>query len=107
MSEYSVVGKRLPRLEGVSKATGEAFYTDDLNLTRMLHGKILRSPVPHARILNIDTSKALRLPGVKSVVTGKDTRGAKYGVYARTSDQQCIAVDKVRYIGDEVAAVAA
>ncbi len=107
MSEYSVVGKRLPRLEGVSKSTGEAFYTDDLNLPRMLHGKILRSPLPHARILNIDASRALALPGVKAVVTGKDTKGAKYGVYARTSDQQCLAVDKVRYMGDEVAAVAA
>lgn len=107
MSEYSVVGKRLPRLEGVSKATGEAFYVDDLNLPRMLYGKILRSSLSHARILNIDTSKALRLPGVKAVITGKDTKGTKYGVYARTSDQQCIAVDKVRYMGDEVAAVAA
>lgn len=107
MSEYSVVGKRLPRLEGVSKATGEAFYTDDLVLPRMLYGKILRSPLPHARILNIDASKALSLPGVKAVITGKDTKGAKYGVYARSSDQQCLATEKVRYIGDEVAAVAA
>lgn len=107
MSEYSVVGKRLPRLEGISKATGEAFYADDLNLTGMLHGKILRSPVPHARILNIDASKALSLPGVKAIITGKDTLGKKYGVYTKTSDQQCLATEKVRYIGDEVAAVAA
>lgn len=107
MKEYAVVGKRLPHLEGVSKATGEAPYANDLVLPRMLWGKILRSPLPHARILNIDTSRAERLPGVKAVVTGKDTPGRSYGVFARTSDQYPLAMEKVRYIGDEVAAVAA
>ncbi|MBI2934978.1 MAG: molybdopterin-dependent oxidoreductase [Chloroflexi bacterium] len=103
----AVVGKRLPRLEGALKATGQAQFTDDLFLPRMLYGKILRSPLPHARILNVDTRRALGLPGVKAVITGKDTSGRKYGVYARSADQSPLALDKVRYVGDEVAAVAA
>ncbi len=104
---YATIGKRVPRLEGALKATGQAQYTDDLSLPRMLHARILRSPLPHARVLNIDTSQALKLPGVKAAVTGKDTSGRKYGVYARSADQSPLALDKVRYVGDEVAAVAA
>jgi len=74
----------------------------------MLYGKILRSTVPHAKILNVDTSKALKLPGVRAVITGKDFPwGMKYGFTAITRDQTPLAQDKVRYIGDEVAAVAA
>ena len=107
MSEYSVIGKRLPRVEGIAKATGEAKYTDDIVLPKTLPGKILRSPYPHARILNIDTSRAEKLAGVKAVVTGKDTLGRKFGTWARTADQYALAIDKVRYIGDEIAAVAA
>lgn len=104
---HTTVGKRVPRIEGRLKATGQAQFTDDLVLPRMLFGKILRSPYPHAIVLNVDTSKALALPGVKAVVTGKDTSARKYGVYAHTADQSPLATDKVRYIGDEVAAVAA
>lgn len=107
MKEYSVVGKRIPRLEGIAKATGEAEYTDDVHLPNMLYGKTLHSPYAHARILNIDTSRALKLPGVKAVITGADVLPRKYGVYARTSDQYALAKDKVRYAGEEVAAVAA
>ncbi len=107
MQAYSVIGKRIPRLEGIAKATGEARFTDDLTLPRMLYGKILRSPHAHARILSIDISGALRLPGVKAVITGKDVTGKPYGVYLRTSEQYPLAKDRVRYIGDEVAAVAA
>lgn len=107
MKEYSVVGKRVPRLEGIVKATGEAQFTEDIQLPHMLYGKVLRSPHPHARILNIDISKALTLPGVKAAITGKDVTGRSYGVYARTSDQHPLAKEKVRYIGEEVAAVAA
>ncbi len=102
--EYSVVGKRVPRLDAAVKATGEAKYTGDLTLSRMLHGKILRSPYPHARIVNIDMSRATRLPGVKAVITGKDTLGIKYGLFA---DECALTTDKVRFIGDSVAAVAA
>jgi 4-hydroxybenzoyl-CoA reductase subunit alpha len=86
---------------------GKAKYTADLKLPGMLVGKILRSPLAHARILSIDTTKAASLPGVKAVVTGKDTEGIKWGVFAYTRDQQFIQTEKVRYIGDEVAGVAA
>lgn len=107
MEEFAVIGKRIPRLEGISKATGQAKFTEDLTLPRMLYGKILRSPLPHARILDIDVSRALTIPGVKAIITGKDVTGKPYGVYLRTSDQHPLAKHKVRYIGDEVAAVAA
>jgi len=107
MTEYSLVGKRLPRQDSVAKATGQGRYTNDIVLPRMLHGKLLRSPHPHARILRIDTTRAERLPGVKGVVTGKDTAGVKYGVMGATRDQYALAMDKVRYMGEEVAAVAA
>ncbi len=107
MKEYSVVGNSVADIHGIAKATGSADYTDDLVLPRMLCGAILRSPLPHAAILNIDTSAAERLPGVKAVITGKDVLGRKIGLYRRSADQYPLAVDKVRYIGDEVAAVAA
>lgn len=110
MSEDSLIGKRLPRVDAPEKTTGEALYTVDISFPKMLHGKILRSIHPHARILNIDISKAMRLPGVKAVITGKDTWGIRYGftsVIPQTMDELGLAIDKVRYIGDEVAAVAA
>ena len=77
--EYYVVGKPLHRIDGFIKATGQAQFTEDLILPGMLYGKILRSPYPHARIIHIDTSKAERLRGVESVITGRDTLGIKYG----------------------------
>jgi CO/xanthine dehydrogenase Mo-binding subunit len=107
MSEYTIIGKRMPRVDSRAKVMGKAKFTADLKLPGMLVGKIKRSPYAHARIINIDTSKALALPGVKSVVTGKDTEGVKWGVFAYTRDQQFIQTEKVRYIGDEVAGVAA
>ncbi|HUL37387.1 MAG TPA: xanthine dehydrogenase family protein molybdopterin-binding subunit, partial [Thermodesulfobacteriota bacterium] len=87
--------------------TGEARYTGDLKLPRMLMGKLLSSPHPHARILNIDFGKALTLPGVKAVATGMDLHGQKYGPFRSRRDETGLARDKVRYIGDPVAAVAA
>lgn len=105
--EYTVVGRRTPKIDGPAKATGSARFSNDIILPRMLCGKILRSPHPHARILNIDTSRAERLSGVKAVITGKDTARVKFGVYRETRDQYAIPIDKVRYVGDEVAAVAA
>jgi CO/xanthine dehydrogenase Mo-binding subunit len=106
--ELSVVGKGIPKVDGVLKATGKAAFGADFSLPGMLYGKILRSTVPHAKILNINTSKALKLPGVRAVLTGKDFPwGLKYGFTAITRDQTPLAQDKVRYIGDEVAAVAA
>ncbi len=107
MPEHTLVGQRVVRIDSLHKATGQARYTADLTLPRMLYAKVLRSPHAHARILNIDTSRAERLPGVKAVVTGSDTAGEKWGVFRYTRDQQLLTVDKVRYIGEDVAAVAA
>jgi CO/xanthine dehydrogenase Mo-binding subunit len=106
-SEYSFIGKSVPRVDASDKVTGRAVFTADLALPRMLVGKILRSPLPHARILNVDVSRAKKLRGVHAVVTGRDTAGEKWGVFRYTRDQQLLCVDKVRYVGDEVAAVAA
>ena len=107
MEEYSVIGKRLPMIDGKIMATGEARYVGDLTLPKMLYGKILRSPYPHARIVHIDINNAKKLPGVKAIITGKDTLGIKYGISPELADEYPLAIDKVRYIGDEVAAVAA
>ena len=108
MNNYSVIGKRLPRVDARDKVTGKALYTDDLSLPRMLCGAILRSPMPHARIVGIDTAKALKLPGVKAVVTAADTPQIKFGIISRSPkymDEYPLAVDRVRFIGEEVAAV--
>jgi 4-hydroxybenzoyl-CoA reductase alpha subunit len=105
--KFTYVGKSIPRIDARSKVMGEAVFTADLKLPRMLVGKVLRSPFPHARIVHIETSKAAALKGVRAVVTGKDTAGEKWGVFRYTRDQQLLCVDKVRYVGDEVAAVAA
>ncbi|GKT09737.1 xanthine dehydrogenase family protein molybdopterin-binding subunit [Desulforhabdus sp. TSK] len=110
MREFNIVGKHVPRNDARAKATGTAIYTDDIKLPGMLHGRILRSPLPHARILRIDTSKAAALPGVRCVITGEDTPKIKYGnwrLFPDTQDEYPLAIDKVRFIGDEVAAVAA
>lgn len=110
MGGHSIVGKPVPRVDAKSKATGGAKYTTDIVLPRMLHGKILRSPYPHARIVNINTSKAEKLPGVEAVITGKDTAGIRFGFVDTPrypADEQPLAEDKVRYIGEGVAAVAA
>ncbi len=107
MTEASLIGKSMVRSDTVAKAAGQALYTADLKLPRMLVGKVLRSPHPHARILNIDTSRAERLRGVKAVITGRDGHGVKWGVFPYTQDHDMVPTDKVRYIGEEVAAVAA
>ncbi len=106
-NEFAVVGKRQKRTDSLAKVTGQALYTADLKLPRMLHAKVLRSPHPHARILNIDVSNAQRLPGVKAVVTAADGHGVKWGVFKYTQDHPMMAVEKVRYIGEDVAGVAA
>jgi 4-hydroxybenzoyl-CoA reductase alpha subunit len=110
MSKYSVIGQRVRRVDGPDKVTGSTRYTFDMVLPNMLYGKILRSPHPHAKILSIDTSKAEKLIGIKAVVTGKDTPGRKLGVWRRfpeLCDEEILCREKVRYIGDPVAAVAA
>jgi len=107
MEEYSVIGKRIPRVDARAKVTGEATYAGDIELPGMLWCKVLRSPYAHARILHIDTSRAVQLPGVKGVVTGKDFGGYRWGFMPQTRDETPLAVDKVRYLSEGVAAVAA
>lgn len=103
---HLVIGARGRKADSIRKATGEAIYADDIQLPRMLHGKILRSPHAHARILAVDTSAAEALPGVLAVATGQDAP-VRYGIIPWTPDEYALAVDKARYVGDAVAAVAA
>jgi len=100
-----VVGKDVPRTDAVPKVTGAAQYVADLHLPGMLHAAVLRSPHPNARIVSIDTSGAEAMPGVRAVVTGDDTAKRKWGAFR--PDLYPLAIDRVRYVGDEVAAVAA
>jgi len=106
--KYSVVGKSVTPIDAKEKAVGTAEYVTDMRLPGMLYGKILRSPHAHARILEIDTGEAKRIPGVKAVLTFKDTPQIPFGTQAGGPDDWYIlAKDKVRFVGDEVAAVAA
>jgi 4-hydroxybenzoyl-CoA reductase alpha subunit len=107
MSEYNVIRSRAPRLDAPAKVTGRAVYIDDMSMPGMLFGAMLQSPLAHAKILSIDTSRALALPGVKSVITAKEAGMVKYGVSPARYDETVFCSDKVRYIGDEIAAVAA
>lgn len=107
MKEYSVINTRVPRVDGRAKATGKARYADDLSMPGMLYGALLQSPVAHARIRKIDTSKAKKLPGVKDVVTAQEAGAVKFGVSPARYDETIFCIDKVRYVGDEIAAVAA
>jgi CO/xanthine dehydrogenase Mo-binding subunit len=100
-----LVGRSVPFVDAWEKVTGEAMYFSDLKLPGMLHGKVVRSPIPHGKILNIDVHKAQAIPGVKAVVTAEDTPQILYGV--QVSDELILASEKVRFIGDEIAAVAA
>lgn len=102
----SVIGQRLRKVEGSAKATGKAIYADDIILPGMLHAKILRSPHAHARIRGIDTSRAEALPGVHATLIGAELP-TRYGIIPWTQDEQALAADKARYVGDGVAAVAA
>lgn len=109
MKKYTVINTPIHNIDGIAKITGRAKYTFDVTLPGMLHGKILRSPYPHAKILRINTRKAKALKGVKAVVTGKDTLGKKQGIWRRYKelcDEEILARSKVRYIGEPVAAVA-
>ncbi|MBI2953078.1 MAG: molybdopterin-dependent oxidoreductase [Chloroflexi bacterium] len=107
MPQYSVLGQRLPRVDGPVKATGKANYADDLVLPGMLYAKLKRSPHAHAKILSIDTSEAERLPGVRGIVVGADFGKFRYGLRPDTRDEYPMALDKARFVGEEVAAVAA
>jgi CO/xanthine dehydrogenase Mo-binding subunit len=105
MTTSSPIGARVGRIEGPDKVTGHTRYAGDVNLPGMLWGAILRSPYPHAVIKSIDTSAAKRAPGVVAVVTGQDAPGHTMGKILR--DLPVLCWDRVRYVGDRVAAVAA
>lgn len=109
--EYSVIGKRVVRVDAREKACGEAKFLDDLTFPGMLYGATLKSAHSHAQILSIDTNSAEKLPGVKAVITGRDMIDQKScvveGVFPGSEDKLPLEKEKVRFIGDEVAAVAA
>ena len=108
MAELAYVGKSVPRVDAPEKVMGRAMYTLDLLLPKMLHGKLKASPLPHARIVRIDTARAARLPGVKLVLTGKDMPAdCVWGVVPSCYDQRPLCTDKARFVGDSVAAVVA
>ncbi len=92
---YHVIGTPRPKVDAYAKVTGRALYADDIMLPRMLHGRLLRSPHPHARILSIDTSRALELPGVVAILTGEDLP-QKFGILPSSQDEYALAIDKVR-----------
>ena len=102
---YTTIGQPAPRIEGPAKVTGATQYTADVALPGTLWGRALRSPLPHARIVRIETSRAQQVPGVHVVLTGADVRGIRYG--RRLFDVPVLAEDRVRFAGERVAAVAA
>ncbi len=102
----NVVGKPFRKVDARAKCTGQTKFADDIVLPRMLACKILRSHEPHALIKNIDISKALALPGVVAIITGRDLP-IPYGILPVSQDEHALCIDKVRFIGDPVAAVAA
>lgn len=104
---YSYVGKSVTRNDAQLKTTGRAQYTADLKFPNMLYGKLIRSTVAHGRILNIDTSEAEKLPGVKCIITAKDVPSMKWGLSPARFDENIFAIDKALYIGDKIGAVCA
>ena len=103
--DYQTVGHSLARLDGSEKALGTAVFGDDVSLPGELIGRVLRSPVPHARIARIDVEAARKIPGVRAVVTGREIPDALYGPIIK--DRRALAREKVRHVGDPVALVAA
>ncbi|HJR09182.1 MAG TPA: molybdopterin cofactor-binding domain-containing protein [Pyrinomonadaceae bacterium] len=104
--DLKVVGKPFRKVDARAKCTGQTKFADDIVLPRMLFAKLLRAHEPHARIVSIDTSKAAALPGVHAVITGKDLP-TTYGILPVSQDEHALCTDRVRFIGDPVAAVAA
>ncbi|MGE5084041.1 MAG: molybdopterin cofactor-binding domain-containing protein [Acidobacteriota bacterium] len=105
-SKFSIIGKPTAMVDAAEKTTGSGKYTDDLSVPGMLVGKILHSPYPHARIKAIDTNKAEKLDGVVAVAVGQDAPKT-YGILPVGHDEYPLALDKVRYVGDNVACVVA
>jgi len=105
--EFAVIGRPLPKVDAWAKVVGETKYADDLFLPRMAYAKLLRSAHAHARIRSIDTSRARALPGVLAVVTAADLPRVKFGILPVSQDEEALCAEKVRMVGDAVAAVAA
>ncbi|HVH10944.1 MAG TPA: molybdopterin cofactor-binding domain-containing protein [Gemmatimonadales bacterium] len=103
---FQIVGRALRKVDATAKVTGVTRFADDLMLPRMLYAKLLRSPHPHARIRAVDASGAAVLPGVKAILTGRDLP-IPFGILPVSQDEHALALDKVRFVGDPVAAVAA
>jgi 4-hydroxybenzoyl-CoA reductase subunit alpha len=103
---FRIVGKAMPKVDSYRRVTGQDLFADDIFLAGMLHGKMLRSTVPHARLKRVDASKALSLPGVVAVATGADIP-VRYGILPSSPDETAMAVDRVRYVGDPIACVVA
>jgi 4-hydroxybenzoyl-CoA reductase alpha subunit len=104
---FTVVGQPLPKIDAWAKVTGETRFADDLVLPRMAFGRLLRSSHAHARIRSIDTARAKALPGVYAVITGFDLPRVKFGILPVSQDEEALCTEKVRMVGDAVAAVAA
>src|SRR5438105_15874666 len=101
---YRIIGTPRPKVDAYGKVTGRALYADDIMLPRMVYGRLLRSPHPHARILSIETRKALELPGVLAVLTGEDLP-QKFGILASSRDEYALATDELHYVGDQASAL--
>ena len=104
MSSSSILGARIPQVDALEKAVGQAIFTADISFPRMLMAKVVRSPIAHGIIRNIDVSRALKVKGVRAIVTGAD---APYRYNLPLRDQPFLAIDRVRYVGEAVAAIAA
>src|SRR5712691_4463377 len=105
--KLSIVGQPLPKIDAWAKVTGETKFADDLIMPRMAYAKLLRSPHAHALIRSIDATRARALPGVYSVITGADLPPVKFGILPVSQDEEALCREKVRLVGDAVAAVAA
>src|SRR5262249_5445557 len=106
MADFSIIGKRTAMVDAAEKTTGAGKYADDLSVPGMLIGKILHSPYPHARIKRIDSSRAEKLEGVVTVAIGTDAPNP-FGILPVGHDEFALALDKVRYVGDNIACVVA
>ena len=102
-----IAGKNARRVDGIEKVTGKALYTGDLQLPGLAYAKLLRSPVAHARLTKVDASRAKQITGVIATLTRDDIKDFNYKYGATYKDQCIVAVDKVRYVGDPIAAVLA
>jgi len=105
--DFAVIGKNVPRIDSIPKVTGEARYTCDLKLPGMLWGAILRSPHPHAKILRVNLERAKGLTGVRAVITAEDVPQNRFSFIQALADKNIFCREEARYIGDEIAAVAA